>query len=73
MSWPDIAPYIPRNWDSMSDEEREAWLITRGGEAAKRRRGTWAGNLGGIRGGKGAGLDYAELVGMMGGKQILGA
>lgn len=73
LTFPDIAPYLPKNWDSMSEAEREAWLITRGGEISKRRKGTWAGNLEGIRGGKGAGLEYAELVGMTGGKDILGA
>jgi hypothetical protein len=73
LSFPEIEPYLPKNWDSMSDAERESWLITRGGEISKRRKGTWAGNLAGIRGGQGAGLDYAELIGMNEGKQILGA
>ena len=72
MTWPDVAPYLPKNWDSMSDADKEAWLITRGGEISKQRRGTFAGNLGGIRG-SGSGLDYAELTGNSGGKTILGA
>jgi hypothetical protein len=71
LTFPDIAPYLPKNWDNMSDAEKESWMITRGGELAKRRRGTWAGNLGGIRGGT-DNLEYAELIGMTGGKQILG-
>jgi len=71
LTFPDIAPYLPKKWDNMSDAEKESWMITRGGELSKRRRGTWAGNLGGIRGGA-DNLEYAELIGMAGGKQILG-
>lgn len=72
LTFPDIQPYLPKNWDSMSDAEKESWLITRGGEISKRRRGTWAGNLEGIRGGGTTDLKYAELVGLTGGKSILG-
>jgi hypothetical protein len=73
LTFPDVAPYLPKNWDFMSDAEKESWMITRGGEISKRRRGTWAGNLEGIRGGGTTDLKYAELVGLTGGKSILGA
>ena len=69
--YPDItSSYVPRNWDSMSEAERQAWLIQRGGAAAKRRKGTYAGNLLGMRGG--TDLTFAELKGSYPGAQLLG-
>lgn len=69
--YPEItSSYFPRNWDSMSEAERQAWLIQRGGAAAKRRRGTYAGNLLGMRGG--TDLTFAELTGSYPGAQLLG-
>lgn len=68
VEWPDA-------WDTMTDDEKQEWLIQRGGEAAKRRKGTYAGNLLGIRGGgTDASLAYGELSSLdTAGKQLLGA
>ena len=69
---PEFPEWRPSNWKRMSKAEREAWLINRGGEASKRRRGIWAGNLASLRSRKtGAGMDYAELTPATG-KTVLG-
>lgn len=69
--YPEItSSYFPRNWDSMSDAERQAWLIQRGRSAASRKRRTYAGNLLGMRGG--TDLTFAELTGSYPGAQLLG-
>jgi len=78
---PDIPPVdlsgykLPDNWNTMSKEEQSAWLV-RGGEAAKKRPGRIAGDVGQIRGGvSDAALGKGLLTGttQAGQKTLLGA
>jgi|GEM_PF-7082630 len=71
-SWefPKMDYAYPEGWDSWTDAERQAWLIQRGGEASKRHRATFAGDLRSMRGG--TDLLFGELKGSYPGAQLLG-